>query len=154
MEEGYVGFIILSGVGMLLSGGLTYFFQRRKRLLLTKELNQLKESYVVLSKDYQQLSKQHLALKEYEGETLILLEENQKLRVTVDALQNENTLIRAKHERLNLQEANRLRRSKEDEKMLKEMLKYARDLSHPDKGGTNDRFIRYNKTYNRYLKQQ
>lgn len=154
MEEGYVGFVMLSGVGMLLSGGLTYFFQRRKRLLLSQELNQLKESYVALSKDYQQLSKQHMALKEREGETLILLEENQKLRVTVDVLQNENTLIRAKHERLNLQEVNRLKRSKEDEKMLKEMLKYARDLSHPDKGGTNDRFIRYNKTYNRYLKQQ
>lgn len=150
MQESYIGWILISG---LLSGITVYGICRRKSEKLKGEFDQLSHEYVTLSQNYQRVSKQYLTLKEHQGETQRLLEENQKLRVTVDALQNENTLIRAKQDQFNRQVAMDNKRSKEDEKMLKEMLKYARDLSHPDKGGSNERFVRYHKAYTRYLKQ-
>lgn len=160
MEGSYSAYALWIGLGVVFGGGIgflfSYYFHRKHQQALTDQLVQVKKDYVSLLKEQQQLSKQYLALKEREGETAMLLEENQKLKVTIDALQNENTLIRTRltQERLALQEQSRFKRPKEEEKLLKEMLKYARDLSHPDKGGTNERFIRYNKTYNRYLKQQ
>ena len=117
-----------------------------------------KEAYSVLFDEHEKLTKKYIELKNHTGEVESLLSENKKVKVTLDATKSENLILRmqlkkARQELLNIEHSS-LKRQEGNEPQMKEMLKFARDLSHPDRGGSHERFIRYNEFYRSYVKNE
>lgn len=162
MDNVYVGQLLFMVGGALLGGSgvllVKYVPLHRKQMTLIKRMIQLKEAHSALVNDYEKTTKKYIELKNHTGEVESLLTKNEKIKVTLDATKSENLILRmqlkkARQELLGSEYLS-LKKSECDKSQMKEMLKFARDLSHPDRGGSHERFIRYNEFYRSYIKSE
>ena len=150
-----VGGALLGGSGVLL---VKYLPLHRKQMVLIRKMIKLKEAHLVLSNNYEKMGKKYSELQKHTGEVEGLLNQNEKIKVMLDATKSENLILRmqlkkARQDLLFLNEPSS-KKDECDEGQIKEMLKFARDLSHPDRGGSHERFIRYNEFYRQYTKNK
>ena len=162
MDNVYFGQFLFMVGGALLGGSavllVKYIPLHRKQIILIRKMVQLKETHSFLVDDYEKTTKKYIELKNHAGEVESLLTQNEKIKVTLDATKSENLILRmqlkkARQELLGFEHSS-LKKQGTDKSQMKEMLKFARDLSHPDRGGSHERFIRYNEFYRSYIKNE